>query len=106
MIEPEHAACASHVKSVNGIWPTLDALVAAVRSCRACESVLQHGARPIVRATASARILVVGQAPGRRVHATGIPWDDPIGERLRAWMGIERGTFYALRSRMQALIRH
>ena len=94
MIEPEHAACASPAKAGSGPWPTLDALVAAVRDCRACESVLPHGARPILRATASARILVVGQAPGRRVHATGIPWDDPSGERLRAWMGIDRGTFY------------
>jgi uracil-DNA glycosylase len=74
--------------------PALQALLAAVRACRACEAVLPLGPRPVVQAAGSARILVVGQAPGRRVHATGIPWDDPSGERLRAWMGVEQDVFY------------
>jgi uracil-DNA glycosylase len=75
-------------------WPTLAALLVAVRQCRACESALPLGPRPVLQADASARILVVGQAPGRRVHLTGVPWDDPSGERLRVWMGVDRHTFY------------
>lgn len=75
-------------------YRTLPALLAAVRACRACEAVLPLGPRPVVQAARSARILVVGQAPGRRVHATGIPWDDPSGERLRAWMGVQEDVFY------------
>jgi uracil-DNA glycosylase len=75
-------------------WPTLDALLAAVRGCRACEAHLPLGPRPVLQASASARLLVVGQAPGRRVHESGVPWDDASGERLRAWMGIDRGAFY------------
>ena len=72
----------------------LPAVLAAVRACRACEAVLPLGPRPVLQAASSSRILVVGQAPGRRVHATGIPWDDPSGERLRAWMGVEPDVFY------------
>ena len=52
------------------------------------------GPRPVVRAAESARILVVGQAPGTAVHASGIPFDDPSGERLRDWMGVDAETFY------------
>ncbi|MEO8449989.1 MAG: uracil-DNA glycosylase family protein [Gemmatimonadota bacterium] len=75
-------------------YPTLEALLAAVRGCRACEIHLPLGPRPVLRAGAPARILVVGQAPGRRVHTTGIPWGDPSGERLRAWMGVGKDEFY------------
>lgn len=72
----------------------LDALLDQVRGCRVCEAHLPLGPRPVLQAHASARILVVGQAPGRRVHETGIPWDDASGERLRAWMGIDARRFY------------
>lgn len=75
-------------------WPSLDALLAAVRACRACEAHLPLGPRPVLQAHAQARILVVGQAPGRRVHETGIPWNDASGDRLRTWMGVDGGTFY------------
>ena len=75
------------------VYPTLEALLAAVRACRVCEAHLPLGPRPVLRAGATARILVVGQAPGVRVHTTGIPWDDPSGERLRAWMGLDGGVF-------------
>ncbi|MCL4864772.1 MAG: uracil-DNA glycosylase family protein [Gemmatimonadales bacterium] len=68
--------------------------MATVRACRVCEAVLPLGPRPVLRAAASARILVVGQAPGLRVHTTGIPWDDASGERLRGWMGVEPAQFY------------
>lgn len=75
-------------------YPSLDALLADVRACRACEPALPLGARPIVRASASARILIVGQAPGAKVHATGIPWNDASGARLRAWLGVDDATFH------------
>lgn len=80
--------------AVDAAYPTLDALLTAVRACRVCEAHLPLGPRPIVRATSNARILVVGQAPGERVHRTGIPWNDASGERLRAWMGVDKETFY------------
>jgi uracil-DNA glycosylase len=75
-------------------YPSLEALLAIVRNCRVCERHLPLGPRPVLRAEQTARILIVGQAPGVRVHATGIPWNDPSGERLRAWMGIDRDVFY------------
>ncbi len=75
-------------------YRSLDTLLAAVRNCRACEQHLPLGARPVLRAHAAARILIVGQAPGLRVHTTGIPWDDASGQRLREWMGVNRDTFY------------
>jgi uracil-DNA glycosylase len=75
-------------------WPTLDALLVAVRGCCACDTHLPLGARPVLQAHEAARILVVGQAPGRRVHESGIPWDDASGERLRTWMAVDRQTFY------------
>jgi uracil-DNA glycosylase len=62
----------------------LDLLLREVRACRLCEQYLPLGPRPVLRADARARILIVGQAPGTRVHATGIPWNDPSGDRLRS----------------------
>lgn len=73
---------------------SLDALLAAVRACRACEAHLPFGPRPVLQAAATARILIVGQAPGARVHQSGIPWDDPSGVRLREWMGVTKEDFY------------
>jgi uracil-DNA glycosylase len=75
-------------------YPTLDDLLTAVRACRACEAHLPLGPRPVLQAGETARILIAGQAPGARVHATGIPWDDPSGARLRTWMGIDADIFY------------
>lgn len=74
--------------------PDLDALLGEIRACRACEKHLPHGVRPIVQAGMGARIAIVGQAPGSRVHASGVPWDDDSGERLRGWLGLEREAFY------------
>ncbi len=73
---------------------SLAALLEEVRACRACEKELPLGPRPVLRASTTARVLVVGQAPGTRVHKTGIPWNDPSGDELRAWLGIEREVFY------------
>ena len=65
-----------------------------IEACRICEAFLPLGPRPVFIARPEARILIVGQAPGRRVHETGIPFNDPSGDRLRDWMGIDRDTFY------------
>lgn len=75
-------------------YPNLEVLLTAVCNCRACESYLPLGPRPVLRAGETARILIVEQAPGVRVHTTGIPWDDPSGARLRAWMGVDKAFFY------------
>ena len=69
-------------------------LITEVRACTICESDLKDGVRPVLQVDPQARILIVGQAPGSKVHATGIPFDDPSGDRLRDWMGINRETFY------------
>jgi uracil-DNA glycosylase len=65
-----------------------------IEACRVCASDLPHEPRPVVHLSSSARLCIVGQAPGTRVHKTGIPFNDPSGDRLRAWMGITRETFY------------
>jgi len=72
----------------------LQRVLREVRACRVCEEHLPLGPRPVVRADARARVLIVGQAPGTRVHETGIPWNDPSGDRLRDWLGVDRDTFY------------
>ena len=69
-------------------------LLAEIRGCRACADHLAAGPRPIVQFGRQARILIIGQAPGSRVHASGAPWDDASGDRLRAWTGIARDAFY------------
>ncbi|MBY0564680.1 MAG: uracil-DNA glycosylase family protein [Hyphomonadaceae bacterium] len=77
---------------------SLEAVVDAIRACRHCAERLPHEPRPVVWVQADARILIVGQAPGRRVHETGVPWNDPSGDRLREWMGIDRARFYDKRN--------
>ena len=78
----------------SGRPPPLGTLLERVRNCRVCEHELPLGPRPVLQAGERARILVVGQAPGTRVHATGIPWNDPSGTRLRRWMGVDGEVFY------------
>ncbi len=72
----------------------LDKLLRDIRACAACAEELPHKPRPVVRASATARICLVGQAPGTRVHETGVPFNDPSGDRLRDWLGVDRETFY------------
>jgi uracil-DNA glycosylase len=72
----------------------LNDLLAEIRACRVCAAHLPHPPRPVLRAGARARLLIVGQAPGRRVHETGIPWNDPSGDRLRDWLQLDRAAFY------------
>ncbi len=73
---------------------SLQQLLVEIRDCRACENDLPCGPRPIVAAHQDARILIIGQAPGLRVHESGIPWNDPSGQRLREWMGTDLSVFY------------
>ncbi|MBK8526901.1 MAG: uracil-DNA glycosylase family protein [Rubrivivax sp.] len=73
---------------------TLRELLLAVRACRVCEARLPLGPRPVLQAGTEARILVIGQAPGSRAHASGVPWDDASGDRLRSWMGVDKSIFY------------
>jgi len=73
---------------------SFDELLARARACRLCEAHLPLGPNPVFRLAESARLLIVGQAPGTKVHATGIPWNDPSGERLRDWLAMDRDAFY------------
>lgn len=72
----------------------LQSLLSEIRACRVCQAVLPLGPRPVLRARATARIAIVGQAPGTKVHETGIPWNDASGQRLRQWMALEPEVFY------------
>ena len=72
----------------------LDTLFRDIRACTHCEPHLPMGARPVVRGTAKARVCIIGQAPGIRVHRSGVPWDDPSGKRLRGWLDVDDGAFY------------
>ncbi len=74
--------------------PALDDLLQQIRGCRLCEAYLPLGPRPVLSASASAKLLIVGQAPGTKVHASGVPWDDQSGKRLRGWLGLEPEAFY------------
>ncbi len=68
--------------------------VAEIRACRICAAHLPFGPKPIFQLDRRAKLLITSQAPGARAHASGIPFDDPSGERLRAWLGLDRATFY------------
>ena len=72
----------------------LDALLAEARACQVCAAHLPLGPRPVLWASPTARLLIVGQAPGTKVHASGIPWDDRSGDRLREWLGLTPEIFY------------
>ncbi len=74
---------------------SLDALLDEIRLCRACEGELPHEPRPVVRVFPQTRMLICGQAPGRRVHESGLPFTDASGDRLRGWLGVDYDTFYA-----------
>lgn len=69
-------------------------LLSEVRACTICAAQLPHGVRPILQIHPQSRILIAGQAPGRKVHGSGVPFDDASGDRLREWMGVTREVFY------------
>lgn len=73
---------------------SLPTLLREIRACTLCAAHLPHGPRPVLQAGETARLLIAGQAPGRKVHESGIPFDDASGERLRDWLGLDRDTFY------------
>lgn len=73
---------------------SLPSLLREIRACRLCEAVLPLGPRPVLRASASARVMIVGQAPGIRVHESGVPWADASGKRLREWLQLDEAAFY------------
>lgn len=73
----------------------LETLLADIRACRACAGELAHEPRPVVWVGPQTRLLICGQAPGRRAHESGLPFDDPSGDRLRAWLGMDREAFYS-----------
>lgn len=72
----------------------ISALLRDIGQCRQCAGLLPHEPRPVVQVGPHARILIIGQAPGSRVHASGVPWDDDSGDRLRDWLAMDRETFY------------
>ena len=69
-------------------------LQAEIAACKVCASSLPHGVRPVVSFSATARLLIIGQAPGSKVHESGIPWDDRSGDRLREWTGLSKEQMY------------
>ena len=73
---------------------SLEAVLADIAACRACAPELPHEPRPVVRVSPQTRLLICGQAPGRRVHESGLPFTDPSGDRLRGWMGLDYETVY------------
>lgn len=72
----------------------LEDLLTEIRACRLCAQHLPLGPRPVLRASATAKLLIVGQAPGTRVHESGVPWNDKSGERLRDWLQVNEDLFY------------
>ncbi len=72
----------------------LEALLTEVRACRLCEAELPLGPRPVLAVSGGAQVLIIGQAPGTKVHESGVPWNDPSGDRLRQWLDVDRETFY------------
>ncbi|MEL6186542.1 MAG: uracil-DNA glycosylase family protein [Myxococcota bacterium] len=72
----------------------LNILLDEVRRCRVCEAHLPLGPRPVVQLERGARIVIIGQAPGTKVHASGVPWDDASGDHLRSWLNLSRELFY------------
>ena len=87
-------ADARRPRHLDSVTEPIESLLARVRACRRCEAHLAHGPRPIVQAGEGARVLIIGQAPGSKVHASGFPWDDDSGDRLRGWLGMSRDGFY------------
>lgn len=77
-----------------GAHESIGSLKARIAACTLCAAHLPLGPRPITRFSATARMLIFGQAPGTKVHLSGVPWDDDSGDRLRGWLGIDKPTFY------------
>jgi uracil-DNA glycosylase len=72
----------------------MEILLDKIRQCRFCENMLPLGPRPVVQLSAFSKVVIIGQAPGRRVHETGVPWNDASGKTLRKWLNVDDQTFY------------
>ena len=73
-------------------------LLREIRSCDACRTLLAHPPRPVLSIDSQSKILIIGQAPGKKVHLTGVPWDDRSGAILRGWLGVDAATFYEVKN--------
>ncbi len=72
----------------------MNTLLNKIRRCEVCKDHLPLGPRPVIQVSAFSKVIIIGQAPGRRVHETGIPWNDASGRKLREWMDVDEATFY------------
>lgn len=75
-------------------FATMNRLLSEIRNCSICKDFLPNAPNPIIQASQSSKILVIGQAPGQKVQDSGIPWDDASGNTLRVWLGVDKQTFY------------
>lgn len=82
------------VKEDNGVPESFETVVSEARACTVCQPYLDHPVRPVLTGRSSAVIRIIGQAPGTRVQASGRPFTDPSGDRLRAWLGMSEDEFY------------
>ncbi len=78
----------------SGSMASFSSLLTEIRACTICQAHLPLGPRPVLQLHPKARILIAGQAPGRKVHESGVPFDDASGNRLREWLGVTREVFY------------
>lgn len=76
------------------VFSDLETALVTARECHLCQHWLANGPHPIIQASTDSRVLIIGQAPGRRVHESGLPFNDPSGDRLRKWLGVTREQFY------------
>lgn len=72
----------------------MDKLLEDIRKCMACKDFLPNTPKPIIQASSVSKILIIGQAPGKKVQKSGVPWDDASGDNLRTWLGVDKSTFY------------
>lgn len=75
----------------------MDKLLEDIRKCKVCKDFLPNAPKPIIQASATSKIIIIGQAPGQKVQKSGIPWDDASGDNLRNWLGVDKSTFYNVR---------
>lgn len=80
--------------STTDVADTVSSLLRNIRACTICASALENGPNPVVQFAKSSRLVIVGQAPGVKVHESGVPWHDASGDRLRDWTGLSLGEFY------------
>lgn len=82
------------VQRVSCVFYGMQALKQEIRDCKICEAYLEYGCRPVFEAVPESRIVIIGQAPGRRVHESGVPWQDKSGDNLRKWLDVNEAEFY------------